>query len=276
MAELPINTDGSEEVLREVAKRLEGTEAGEFMDTVNGWRIPLILQLDVPEGDYVRVWVSELRRSGKLEVIAETFSEVLEGLPISGLHPNFVLSQIQSLVLAQINDILADTERWTIVDFGKHKGLSLPQILFTDPDWFFWALEEDAFSQSPSYAALLSEQAQELYRKARSIVIPKKEGVTMMAENIYDPMTGRYDRLEIVPETRKAHEGASPTLRREVIDMLLPRDSNYNKAGFRGLLEPLSRYVLGKDLTTLTKEDCEAFFENNANFVQEGDPFIEE
>ena len=98
----------------------------------------------------------------------------------------------------------------------------------------------------------------------------------MMAENIYNPMTGRYDRLEIVPETRKAHEGASPTLRQEVIDMLLPRDSNYNKAGFQGLLEPLSKYVLGRDLSTLTKEDCESFFENNANFVQEGDPFIED
>tara|TARA_Y100000590_G_scaffold408890_1_gene500389 strand:- start:107 stop:934 length:828 start_codon:yes stop_codon:yes gene_type:complete len=274
--ELPINGDGSVEVLREVAKRLEGTEAGEFMDTVEGWHVSMILEIKIPEGDHIRYWFKELLKTHKLEVIAETFSEVLEGLPISGLHPNFVLSPIQSLVLAQINDILADTERWTIVDFGKHKGLSLPQILFTDPDWFFWALEEDALSQSPGYAALLSEQAQELYSKARLIAIPKKDNITMMAENIYDPMTGRYDRLEIVPATQKSHEGASPTLRREVIDMLLPRDSNYNKAGFQGLLEPLSRYVLGKDLTTLTKEDCESFFANNTNFITGGDSFIEE
>jgi hypothetical protein len=29
---------------------------------------------------------------------------------------------------------------WEIIDFGKFKGKNktLPQILFNDPDWFFW------------------------------------------------------------------------------------------------------------------------------------------
>jgi hypothetical protein len=31
---------------------------------------------------------------------------------------------------------------WTIVDFSKHKGKSLPQIILHDPDWFFWAMKK--------------------------------------------------------------------------------------------------------------------------------------
>ena len=31
------------------------------------------------------------------------------------------------------------------VDFGKHKGKTLPQILCSDPDWFFWAMENNVF-----------------------------------------------------------------------------------------------------------------------------------
>jgi len=28
---------------------------------------------------------------------------------------------------------------WTELPFGKYVGMTLPQVLFTDPGWFFWA-----------------------------------------------------------------------------------------------------------------------------------------
>jgi hypothetical protein len=28
---------------------------------------------------------------------------------------------------------------WSVLDFGKHKGRTLPWVMFHDPDWFFWA-----------------------------------------------------------------------------------------------------------------------------------------
>ena len=34
---------------------------------------------------------------------------------------------------------------WATVNFGKHAGKTLPQIIFDDPDWFFWAYENNAF-----------------------------------------------------------------------------------------------------------------------------------
>ena len=36
---------------------------------------------------------------------------------------------------------------WTIVNFGKYKGKTLPQIMFIDPDWFFYLMEQNAFEK---------------------------------------------------------------------------------------------------------------------------------
>jgi hypothetical protein len=30
---------------------------------------------------------------------------------------------------------------WTKLNFGKHKGLTLPQVILKDADWFFYAYE---------------------------------------------------------------------------------------------------------------------------------------
>jgi hypothetical protein len=34
--------------------------------------------------------------------------------------------------------------RWAKIGYGKHTGKTLPQIILSDPDWFFWALESHA------------------------------------------------------------------------------------------------------------------------------------
>ena len=31
---------------------------------------------------------------------------------------------------------------WTTLNFSRHVGKTLPQILFSDPDWFFWAMDK--------------------------------------------------------------------------------------------------------------------------------------
>jgi len=42
--------------------------------------------------------------------------------------------------------------KWTELDFGRYRGKTLPQVLFTDPDWFLWAVEEGAFRSKPGLA----------------------------------------------------------------------------------------------------------------------------
>jgi hypothetical protein len=36
--------------------------------------------------------------------------------------------------------------RWTTLNFGTHEGKSLPQIVISDPDWFFWAVARGVFT----------------------------------------------------------------------------------------------------------------------------------
>jgi hypothetical protein len=55
---------------------------------------------------------------------------------------------------------------WSTLAFGKHKGKTLPQIVFTDPDWFFWAIEENVF-KGP-----LRREAERIDARARAIRIP--------------------------------------------------------------------------------------------------------
>jgi hypothetical protein len=54
---------------------------------------------------------------------------------------------------------------WTTVKFGKYSGKTLPQIVLTDPNWFFWAADI-------LYGPLATE-AETLKRRARGIRIPK-------------------------------------------------------------------------------------------------------
>ena len=57
--------------------------------------------------------------------------------------------------------------KWTAIGFGKHAGKTLPQIIFDDADWFFWAYEKQAFK------GIQAREAQEIYRRSRSIRVPE-------------------------------------------------------------------------------------------------------
>jgi hypothetical protein len=40
---------------------------------------------------------------------------------------------------------MSKTREWIDLWFEKHKGKTLPQVMFTDPGWFFWARDEEIF-----------------------------------------------------------------------------------------------------------------------------------
>lgn len=67
---------------------------------------------------------------------------------------------------------MAETRRssgWTTLDFGRHNGRTLPQVVLIDPDWFFYALEK-GWLQGDSLVA----EAKEVASKAR--VPPRVDG----------------------------------------------------------------------------------------------------
>ena len=70
---------------------------------------------------------------------------------------------------------------WSTLEIGKHAGRSLPQILFSDPDYFFWAVEKKIFQ------GRLATEAAELAWKVRHIKIPKPDPENWCVEYFFTP-----------------------------------------------------------------------------------------
>jgi len=150
---------------------------------------------------------------------------------------------------------------WSMVNFGKHKGKSLPQVIFQDPDWFFSAYEEGIF-EGP-----LRQEAEDIYRKATSIRIPQPGLKTLVAEYGPSPFNGSFVDLELVPQNQPHHADGTLTFRMEVIDLGAPRNfKQYRKIGCKVLLPKIKFYLFGNSGYRLTKKRCEEFFKENNNF----------
>ncbi len=146
------------------------------------------------------------------------------------------------------------------VNFGNtNKGKTLPQIIFSDPDWFFWAVENNVFrGKGP-----LEIEAKELDYKTRNICIPPG----MVAEYWIDCKTKKFNYTKLVEKDRPPHEGSSETFRKDVIDLSVPRQIvGYNKYGYGNMLISVKIHLFGDRHIRLTKKRCEEFFENNDNF----------
>jgi hypothetical protein len=154
---------------------------------------------------------------------------------------------------------------WTVVDFGKYrgKGKTLPQILFSDPDWFFWALGQGVFKGA------LATEAAELDRRARNIRVPPDEnGNARDAEYLIHASAGKFGAIDLIPKTQPTHQGGSPALRLDRIDLSVPRRiKGYDKLGYKLLIDALKFHLFGNSNARITKERAERFFEDDSKFI---------
>jgi hypothetical protein len=151
---------------------------------------------------------------------------------------------------------------WSEVTFGKHRGKTLPQVVFSDPDWFFWAIEENVFKDKGT----LAREAAKIDEMSRVIRIPRHEKGRFAAEYVVHPPTGKFARMDIVPTDRPPHEGSSPTFRKSVIDLSVPRSiASYDKFGCKILISCVKSALFGKGVR-MTRQQCEAFFDSADNF----------
>jgi hypothetical protein len=150
---------------------------------------------------------------------------------------------------------------WSVVTFGEHKGKTLPQLIFSDPDWFFWAMAKgESF-----YWGKLKQEAAEIDRRARRIRIPNNKTGIFRAEYIVHAPTGKFGSMQIVPADQPAHEGSSPTFRMTVIDLSVPRKiAPYDKLGCKNLISSVKCLFFGGSKTT--QKLCETFFDKLENF----------
>jgi len=150
---------------------------------------------------------------------------------------------------------------WSIITFGKHKGKSLPQIMFRDADWFFHAFENGYFKGA--YA----QEANELFRRARSIRVPQRYGQKMLIEYLTQrdgkSGTGKFATMQLIPD--------GPDLGRlnvaSLIDFYVPRSySFYDKTGYKNFVFSLKAILFGDPSHRMNRRACEAFFNDDENF----------
>ena len=152
---------------------------------------------------------------------------------------------------------------WSPLRFGRHRGKTLPQVLFSDPDWFFWAYETDAFQ------GLQLREADAIYIRATHIKIPQPEEETLVAEYSVHPSVQKFVGMDLVPENRPHHEGSTKTFRSRIIDMEVPRRiAEYDKFGCKLMVNAIKYYVIGNENARMTKARCEDFFNDASNFTR--------
>ena len=153
---------------------------------------------------------------------------------------------------------------WTRLGFGKYRDKTLPEVLFRDPDWFFWANENRKFDQ---YQPDFLPEAETLHAKATSIRIPQPGPERMQIE--YDFYYEDYTSIgfDLVPASCPPHQGSTPTLRSDHIDMSTPRQQkNYDKRGYRIFLSRLKFHLFGDETRRMTQKRCEEFFDDETRF----------
>jgi len=145
---------------------------------------------------------------------------------------------------------------WTRLPFGKHKGKSLPQVIFHDLDYFLWASED-----AHLYGSLATD-TQILLEKIKCIKIPTHDGEALVVEYVVSSETLQFHGIQIVPKSSVL----VGVLRLEVIDLSLVRKFGcYDKLGCGLVIDELKAAYF-PPRTYMTRKRCEEFFENEDNF----------
>ena len=155
--------------------------------------------------------------------------------------------------------------RWTPLNFGKHKGKTLPQIAFQDPDWLFWAIEGRVFERKE----YLKQEVNEINEKARKIRIPQNNGSKLVALYTLDD-NGYFDGLHTIPEGQVPLWRGSPTLldRHPFIDLSVPRQLNgYDKKRNKLFIKHVKAILFEESDRRMTQKRCEDFFNDDSNFL---------
>ncbi len=152
--------------------------------------------------------------------------------------------------------------RWKTLRFGKHDGESIPEILLHDPDWFFWAWSRGVFNESSNYF----DEAVVAHAKATSIRIPQTRTERLDVEYTFHP-DGTCLGFDLVPSNRPRHQGSTRTARSDHIDLSVPhRAASYDKLGNRQFLRSVKSCLFGDPAAHMTRQSCEAFFNDDSNF----------
>lgn len=148
--------------------------------------------------------------------------------------------------------------QWTPVRFGQFKDnpKTLPQIIFFDPDWFFWAYENGALWGK------LGTEAEYIYQRARSVKVPQRNGKRMLVE-YFVHHNGKFGTMQLIP-AGPSLEGLNVS---SVIDFKVPRIcAQRDGMGNNNFIAAFKAIYFGNRSKRMTKRICEEFFNDDRNF----------
>ena len=147
---------------------------------------------------------------------------------------------------------------WIPIPFGKYEGRTLPQVLFKDPDYFFWLLREGVLKGA------LAMQAKHLAKKVCRIRIPREPAEAFAVDYFFNS-EDQFSRFSIVP--KDAYQSPHVVYRLNHIDFSIIRNhKEYAKGEYKRFLRDFRRVFFGNESASMTKDRCEGFF-NGDNFV---------
>jgi hypothetical protein len=142
--------------------------------------------------------------------------------------------------------------------FGKYTGLTLPQVLFTDPDYFFWV--------RGVLKGALAIEAEKLAQKACRIKTPREPAEAFVVDYFFEP-GGQFVCFSIVPRDTERYLSSHEIHRANYLDFSrIRRGKEYAKREYVRFLRCFRKEFFGSESARMTKERCEAFF-NGDNFL---------
>ena len=156
---------------------------------------------------------------------------------------------------------------WIELPFGRHMGKTLPQVLFSDPGWFFWAHAGHVFR------GLLVYEAERIHRRATHIAIPDQYGGQFLVEYVLQPAGRKLSSVQVVPISLYANPVQAVATRSSSIDLSMAWQlSPFDKAGGKLLVDKVKEIHFGSTSFRMTRERCAEFFDEDANFLLKEQP----
>jgi hypothetical protein len=144
---------------------------------------------------------------------------------------------------------------WSVVPFGRYKGRTLPEIIVLDLDWFFWVV--------PKLYGRIAEEAQDLAQRARAVKIQNQGRKHLEVEYRYE-MGNRFCGFGFVKADSARYSRWATRL--PYLDLSWPLRRKYDKRAGRIMIRDFRTHYFGAR-KRLTKDRCEEFFSNDANFI---------
>ena len=145
---------------------------------------------------------------------------------------------------------------WTTINYRNHKSRSLPELIFEDADLFFHMYENNFFR------GYLAKEAEVLYRRARSIRVPSRNGQKMLVEYLFHP-DGKFGTMQLIPDGSDI-EGLIVS---QWIDFYVPRShSHFDKTGYENFVMGLKSILFNNPVLRMYSHNWNEFFDDEDNF----------